>query len=212
MEKSNKLFSKESLSRLISAAILVPIILFLVTYHTYSLVLLILILSVLMSMEWSLLIEKVQHKKEKWRLGGVFLVIIPCWSMIWLAYQENGSALIVAIMVIIWATDIGGYIFGKSLKGPKLAPKISPNKRISGFVGGIILACLVGMFNSEVNIWGIIIISILAQLSDLLESIIKRILNVKDSGNLLPGHGGILDAVDGFILVAPCVALYKFFM
>ena len=212
MVKSNNLFSKETLSRLISAMILVPVTLFLVSYHTYTLVLLILILSVLMSMEWSLLIKKAKTKHTQWRLGGIAFVIIPCWSMIWLAYQDNGSALIIAMMVIIWSTDIGGYIFGKAIKGPKLAPHISPNKRISGFIGGIILACLAGMINGEVNIWVAIAISVIAQISDLLESQIKRTLKVKDSGNLLPGHGGILDAIDGFVLVAPCIALYQFFM
>ena len=90
-------------------------------------------------------------------------------------YATYGAQLVLWFMFLVWAADIGGYLFGSTLKGPKLAPKISPKKTWSGFWGGMILA----------------------------ESSIKRHLGIKDSSNLIPGHGGIFDRIDGLIFSAP---------
>jgi phosphatidate cytidylyltransferase len=116
------------------------------------------------------------------------------------------------VISICFCTDIGGYIFGKIIGGKKLS-KISPNKTISGTVGSFILSIipLIIVFNSNyldlefnlVNIMFCLLISLVSQLGDLFISLIKRKANIKDTGNLLPGHGGILDRLDGIIFAVP---------
>ena len=110
--------------------------------------------------------------------------------------------------------DIGGFIVGCNLKGPKLAPKISPNKTWSGLIGGIVLAMAVsylyiylvvrddkGMHMFFVVLGGLI--AAISQIGDLIESAIKRKLGIKDSSSLIPGHGGVFDRIDGLIFAAP---------
>ena len=112
---------------------------------------------------------------------------------------------------MIWATDIMAFFIGKTFGGPKIAPKISPNKTISGAIGGILASIVIGIINSWFfsgdNLLFFIVasafLSIIEQISDLLESKIKRIFGVKDSGSIIPGHGGVLDRLDGIILTAP---------
>ena len=116
-------------------------------------------------------------------------------------------------MFVVWGVDIGGYIVGSTVKGPKLAPKISPNKTWSGLLGGILLAVAVSYgvmvlfkVSPQVSAYYLImagIIAAIAQVGDLIESYIKRRLNLKDSSNLIPGHGGIFDRIDGLIFAAP---------
>lgn len=131
---------------------------------------------------------------------------------------EMGANLLMLLLVIIWTNDIFAYLIGKNFGSHKLAPVISPNKTIEGAVGGLIF----GVFASLVSqMWfipqitvkdaGIIglIVGILGQLGDLCESILKRSANVKDSGGILPGHGGMLDRVDSLLFGAP--AMYYYF-
>jgi phosphatidate cytidylyltransferase len=117
---------------------------------------------------------------------------------------------------VVWTTDIAAYFTGRALRGPKLAPAISPNKTWSGFVGGLIGATLVGVlvvhvgrrFGAEVQIGlvavaiGSALASVTSQLGDLAESGLKRRFGAKDSGHLIPGHGGAMDRLDGFAAVA----------
>ena len=109
-------------------------------------------------------------------------------------------------------------IVGKTFGGPKLAPIISPKKTWSGLLGGVLVSMLVGlicsiMFKGSATFFIILsgILAVIEQISDLLESKFKRHFNVKDSGNLIPGHGGIMDRVDGLTLTAPIVALLVLF-
>ena len=113
---------------------------------------------------------------------------------------------------IIWATDIFAFFAGRTFGGPKLAPKISPNKTWSGLAGGVIASMLIGLMSSLMFSGGVVffviisaLLSLIEQGSDLLESKIKRIFGVKDSGNIIPGHGGVLDRLDGMMLLAPTV-------
>ena len=125
---------------------------------------------------------------------------------------------------MVWGVDIGGYIIGSALKGPKLAPHISPNKTWSGLIGGVILAVSVSFIymyatkhifdlpmplNEQLRFAQLgAFIAVVAQIGDLIESAIKRYLGVKDSSNLIPGHGGIFDRIDGLIFAAPIVYCY----
>lgn len=131
-------------------------------------------------------------------------------------YTLYGPQMVLWFMFVVWGVDIGGYIFGCSIKGPKLAPKISPNKTWAGLFGGILLAVAVSygvcwyfdalpVVKSYMIMSGII--AVIAQIGDLIESAIKRHLGLKDSSNLIPGHGGIFDRVDGLIFAAPFALL-----
>ena len=118
-------------------------------------------------------------------------------------------------LFIVWATDIGAYLFGRQFGQNKLLPKVSPNKTIEGSVGGILSAIIVALIFGLINhsvyaphnfFWLLIctiLFSIFGQFGDLVESAIKRHFGVKDSGNLIPGHGGILDRCDSWIFVFP---------
>ncbi len=137
---------------------------------------------------------------------GIIYLIIPFISA-YDFYCDQRSSILLVILIAV-ATDTGGYFFGKNLKGPKIFPLISPNKTWAGFIGGILLTTLVfyllAIFNSITNymfLLMIIFFSITCQLGDFIESYFKRFCCVKDSSNLIPGHGGVLDRIDGIIFL-----------
>jgi phosphatidate cytidylyltransferase len=124
------------------------------------------------------------------------------------------------MMLIIWASDTGAYFAGRFIGGPKLAPAISPNKTWAGFCGGLVFAALVGFLTApylqEIYITPLHIIcvalylSFMGHIGDLLESLVKRYYHVKDSGSILPGHGGMLDRFDSLLLVSFAAGLLLF--
>ncbi|ADU30722.1 phosphatidate cytidylyltransferase [Evansella cellulosilytica] len=135
---------------------------------------------------------------------------------IYTRFLDQGLELIFFILILVWATDSGAYFAGRSFGKHKLWPEISPKKTIEGAIGGIILAFTVGviytlfipLFVSFVTtVIFIIVVSITGQLGDLVESALKRYYSVKDSGQVLPGHGGILDRFDSLIYVMPILYL-----
>jgi phosphatidate cytidylyltransferase len=128
---------------------------------------------------------------------------------------EDGHMMLLAIAAIVASCDIAAYFTGRRFGGPRLAPAISPNKTRSGAVGGLVAALCAGLVVMPVVNIGVAeavigggVIAVLAQSGDLLESMLKRHLGVKDSGRLIPGHGGFLDRFDGYILTLPAVYLY----
>ena len=133
--------------------------------------------------------------------------------------QHFGSMGCILLICISSFTDMGGYFFGKMLKGPKLCPKISPNKTWSGFFGGVLLANLwvllikffypISVSDSVfyLQFWGIELLILSAVLGDLLESLFKRHIGVKDMSKLFPGHGGLLDRLDSLLMVSMVFAL-----
>ncbi|RSL32824.1 phosphatidate cytidylyltransferase [Salibacterium salarium] len=134
--------------------------------------------------------------------------------------EENGLALVFLVLFIIWATDSGAYFVGRKWGKHKLWPEISPKKTVEGFIGGITLAGIVGWLFQVIFIayfsWYalaafIIVTSVFGQLGDLVESALKRHYAVKDSGTVLPGHGGILDRFDSLIFVLPILHFFHFF-
>jgi len=137
---------------------------------------------------------------------GAVYVGGPHLMALWLHQYRDGPMLVLCTVLIIWACDGGAYFVGKALRGPKLAPEISPNKTWSGAIGGMIAALVAGwgcavVFHrpQDVLIFGTVVISIAAQLGDLFESALKRQFKAKDSGELIPGHGGLLDRIDGLM-------------
>ena len=139
-------------------------------------------------------------------LGWGFLYIaVPSFALLVLSWAW--FELVFWLMLVTWATDIFAYFAGRSIGGPKLAPEISPNKTWAGLIGGMAGAALVGaaaawLFGlGEPFVWLGAPMGLIAQLGDLYESRVKRRLGVKDSGALLPGHGGVLDRLDGLLPV-----------
>ncbi|MGJ9458890.1 phosphatidate cytidylyltransferase [Oceanobacillus sp. CF4.6] len=131
----------------------------------------------------------------------------------------NALSNILYAFFIIWATDTGAYLFGRAYGKRKLWPTISPNKTVEGAIGGIVLACVVAVIfhwvtpfpHSYIIVIGVTIVaSIFGQVGDLVESALKRNYGVKDSGKLLPGHGGILDRFDSLLFVLPLLHFIHF--
>jgi phosphatidate cytidylyltransferase len=147
---------------------------------------------------------------------GLPYVGLTMLALSWLHDPFNGGwPMLLFVFVAVWATDIGAYAVGRTLKGPKLAPAISPNKTWSGFFGGLGFAaiaalCLSLALNASRPAQVVAIaalLSLLGQGGDLFESAMKRRFGVKDSGKLIPGHGGMLDRIDALLWAAPAFAL-----
>ena len=144
---------------------------------------------------------------------GIVYVGLPVMALLVIRRQEEGIVFAVWALASVWACDIGAYFTGRFVGGPKLAPAISPNKTWAGLIGGVVLASL---FAASMHFqYGLALrltlatpmLAVLAQAGDLYESWLKRRAGVKDSGTLLPGHGGVLDRLDGLVPVAPLAAL-----
>ncbi|MCP1199347.1 phosphatidate cytidylyltransferase [Notoacmeibacter sp. MSK16QG-6] len=145
---------------------------------------------------------------------GFLYSALPALAMIAIRGSEAGGlAAILFLFAVVWGTDIFAYFTGKAIGGPKLAPAISPGKTWSGAIGGALLASLCGFIVVSIHAGGLVwtvlpialLLSIASQLGDLFESGAKRRAGVKDSGHLIPGHGGVLDRVDGLVVAAVCL-------
>lgn len=151
----------------------------------------------------------------RWVATGLLYAGLPAVALIWLRAQPEGLAWVLWTLAIVWATDIFAYFAGRSIGGPRLAPRISPKKTWAGLVGGMLGAGFVGGVLAYVLglPWAALApagagLAVVAQAGDLYESWLKRRVGVKDSGTLLPGHGGIMDRVDGLVPVAVLMSLY----
>lgn len=203
--------------RVVTSIILLPIAIYAIFFSKPLFMILAITITILMAWEWMNITKSATEAKEKkkWQLIGFFYILIPIYAVIEIRFKNID--ILFWMFAVIWATDIFAFFSGKILGGPKLAPTISPNKTWSGLIGGIIASVAIGLLSSFMFKGGILffmffsmILSILEQVSDLLESKIKRIFNVKDSGNIIPGHGGVLDRLDGMMLVAPFVLLLTY--
>jgi len=199
--------------RILTAVIAVPFIIFAIYVSKFLFNAFLLVIVVLAAFEWQNLIKDVKNKAS-WTLAGVVYIALPFLLFITIHDVNNGPNIILWMLCVVWATDIAGMLVGQALQGPKLAPKISPNKTWSGLFGGIISSMMIGFVSSLMFSGGVMffvffsgLLAVVEQMGDLFESKIKRHFGVKDSGNILPGHGGILDRIDGLIFVIPVVFL-----
>lgn len=151
-----------------------------------------------------------------WKVAGFIYALVPALALLWIRDRApQGLELLLWVFIVTWTTDIGAYVAGRAIGGPKLAPAISPNKTIAGLVGGMISAGLAGYAWVELTrmsgllFWLAPLFALAAQAGDLFESGLKRRAGVKDSGTWLPGHGGALDRLDGLVVVATLTALVQ---
>lgn len=153
--------------------------------------------------------------KVVWSIVGACYVTVPILALAWLRLgSDNGLGLTLWLFVAVWATDTGAYVCGRMIGGPRMIPKVSPNKTWAGAIGGVVWAMMVGGLYavwSAHSVAGLvacsIVLSVIAQGGDLWESWVKRRFGAKDSGALIPGHGGLLDRVDGLLSAALFVAI-----
>lgn len=145
--------------------------------------------------------------------AGLLYCLLPALALLLLRDQPAGVNLTIWTLAIVWATDIGAYFAGRSIGGRKLSPKISPNKTWAGLLGGMVSALVLGwLLVRALHLPPLLaalggVLAFLAQMGDLFESWLKRRAGVKDSGRILPGHGGVLDRLDGVVPVACVIGL-----
>ncbi|HEY8570866.1 phosphatidate cytidylyltransferase [Phenylobacterium sp.] len=154
---------------------------------------------------------------------GVIYIAPACMCIVWLrdanhSMSEQGHWWVMMLFAVTWAADIGAFAVGSTLKGPKLWPRFSPNKTWSGFVGGLLAAALVGTLMSALSVFRLnlvaagfigLVVGLATMAGDLWESAIKRRFGVKDSGDLIPGHGGLLDRVDGLMFAVVVMSIAR---
>ena len=146
---------------------------------------------------------------------GVIYIAPACIALIWLRSMPQGISWTIMLFAVTWSADIFAFLVGSALKGPKLWPRFSPNKTWSGFFGGLagamVAAIVVATFSTAELSWPLAAAvglagGIATMAGDLWESMLKRRFGVKDSGDLIPGHGGLLDRVDGLMFAAVTIA------
>ncbi|MEH6498832.1 MAG: phosphatidate cytidylyltransferase [Pseudoalteromonas distincta] len=171
----------------------------------------------------ALLVVRYPKDRGLWanpRVAQVFglLILLPAWAgLVWLRQVPHGLWLIMALMVLVWAADIGAYFAGKTWGRRKLMPNVSPGKTIEGFLGGLVftqVATLIGLlylgWSASAVLLGLLgaaLVVVFSVVGDLTESLFKRDQGLKDSSNLLPGHGGVLDRIDSLTAAIPVFAL-----
>ena len=205
--------NQELIKRILSSIILIPLALFFIIEGSFLFNSLILICSIITLYEWQLM-----SKGKNYNIFG-FIYIIASFYIIYLLrnYSDDQYLFFLLILIICISTDIGGYVFGKVFKGPKLT-KISPNKTYAGMIGAFLLSIFTATFFLNyydyylidrfeiLNIYNfifIIFISSVSQFGDILISFFKRRSKIKNSGKIIPGHGGLLDRIDGMIFAFP---------
>jgi phosphatidate cytidylyltransferase len=204
---------KEIFKRILSSIVLIPITIFFIFKGSFFFNFFIFICFLISIYEWQMM-----SKKKSYNILGHIFILFSYYSVFFIRnnLEENSLFIFLVILLICISTDIGGYIFGNFFKGPKLT-KISPNKTYAGVFGGFflsiifinILAQYSFFFTNQYINFGIIefilvlIISLVSQIGDIIISYFKRISKIKDTGKLIPGHGGLLDRTDGMIFAFP---------
>ena len=214
--------NKEFLKRLLSSIILIPLLFIVIFIGSNLFIIFVGICLIITLYEWHMM-----SKNKSYNILGHLFLLFSFYSVYFVRNELGDKGLFVFLFIILICifTDIGGYLFGKIFKGPKLT-KISPNKTYSGVIGAFLLSIVIifslNLFNSyfkfNLEIFKFnyliftLIISAISQIGDIIVSYFKRLSKIKDTGNLIPGHGGILDRIDGMIFASPFFfILYLFF-
>jgi len=208
------MINKELQKRILSSIILIPIALFFIIKGSIFLILFLGMFFLATAYEW----QKMNKNHFFKFFGIIYLVVVSIFAF--LLREDFGLNIFIFIIIICIFTDIGGYVFGKIFKGPKLT-KISPNKTYAGMIGSFIFSIIAGSIyiqsqnsfslfelsilqkNDLTYIFIVLFISAVSQIGDLIISYFKRLAKIKHTGKILPGHGGLLDRVDGIIFAIP---------
>ena len=206
--------SSEFIKRILSSIVLLPLIFFIVIEGSFLFAIFLMICFFISVLEWINMSKKLKYKN----VGLIFLLIsfLSIYNLR-LNYNDNYT-LFMYVIIICVSTDIGGYIFGKLFKGPKLTI-YSPNKTIAGMLGGFVMSILAMHVliyiyedqNFSIKLLAFVIfISVISQLGDITVSFFKRLAKIKDTGKIIPGHGGLLDRIDGMIFAFPFSNIFIF--
>ena len=204
---------QETIKRILSSIIIIPIALFFIIKGSFFFIFFTLIFFLVTAYEWYQM-----SNKKKYLYPGLIFLFFSTYTAYLFRNDNNNDAFLLFLIVILTcvATDIGGYVFGKIFKGPKLI-KISPNKTYAGMLGGFFLSIIsVNIFLNYAQLLEfnyieftpvafilVLLISTISQIGDLVMSYFKRKSKIKNTGKILPGHGGLLDRVDGLIFAVP---------
>ena len=207
---------KEFEKSVLSSIILLTIAIFFIIQGSVFFSFFLSILFLATSYEWI----KMSKKNNLLKLLGIIFLLFSFYTAFEIREYKNFKFFLFIVTVCIF-TDIGGYIFGKIFKGPKLT-KISPNKTYAGVFGSFLLSLMAGLIyinyfgkNEITNLdnlfilFSILFISLISQIGDLVISYFKRKAKLKDTGKILPGHGGLLDRIDGLVFVMPIIYLFS---
>ncbi len=206
----------ELIKRILSSIILIPIALFFIIKGSFFFTFFIATCFLITLYEWNMM-----SKKKKYKIFGFIFLIFSFYSAYFIrnemqiqSLEKHGLMIFLFILLVCVSTDVGGYVFGKLFKGPKLT-KISPKKTYTGVFGGYFLSIIFSyilfnysglftdqFFGEDEFIW-VLIISTVSQAGDIIISYFKRLSKIKDTGKLIPGHGGILDRIDGMLFAFP---------
>lgn len=219
--ENNTFFNKDLFIRILTSLILGPAVLLIAYEGGLAIKFTILLVATLMSFEWNKITAKTGSSKYPalWKIIGMFYIAIPCTAILFISEQAHGNKILIWLLLTVWSADTSAFFSGKLIGGPKLAAKISPNKTWSGFLSSVAFSYFVGLWSvsflhpksAHLLIALTMTLTIYAQVGDLVESWVKRRFSTKDSGRSIPGHGGILDRVDGIVLTAPKVALVVYY-
>ena len=204
---------KEFKKRILSSIILIPLSFFFIIKGSFLFNIFLIVCCLVTFYEWYLM-----SKRKKYFLPGYLYLIFAFFCTYSLRNDFGAESLFTFLLIIITciSTDIGGYLFGKTFKGPKLT-KISPNKTYSGMIGGYFLSIISinlyyyysNLFFSNLSnftlntLFIVFLISTISQIGDIIISYFKRLSNIKNTGKIIPGHGGLLDRIDGMIFAFP---------
>ena len=220
--------TKELKKRIITSIVLISIVLNCLFINNYSWLALLAIISLICWLEFMNLIKRIWKKKTITILPTIISLAV-LYFFLYSAYKikvEEGEKIILFILLVCMFSDIGGYVVGKSIGGKKLT-KISPNKTISGSIGSFLFSLFpIGILSiltkiTEINLAPTnlndqliicLILSLACQLGDLIISYFKRLAKTKDTGNILPGHGGMLDRIDGIIFAIPSLFIIYYIL
>ena len=195
--------SKELIKRIISSIILLPLSFYFIIQGSFVLIFFTVVCFIVSSYEWNMM-----TKNRSYKIYGFIFLIITFYTFYSLSIDVFG---VFFVILICASTDIGGYLFGKLFKGPKLT-KISPNKTYAGMIGSYFLSLItLTVITNIIDYPGTpiqfflitILISTVSQIGDIIVSYFKRLSKIKNTGKLIPGHGGLLDRIDGMIFAFP---------
>lgn len=208
--------------RVISSCVIVPVFLLCIYFGGFLYFLLMGFILAASYNEWLLMAEKSEAQTRLIIIGSAYLALgLGAFFVMRMLPIEQAMYITLALMGMIWACDTGAYFSGKLIGGKKLCPKISPGKTWAGLIGGLTASGLVAvLFHHYGGFYGTTVMAFIlgvfiggaGQIGDLVISVLKRKVGVKDTGTLIPGHGGVLDRVDSLILAAPVYLVFLYFV